>query len=196
MKKWISFLVLLLLSACGISVSPESAAVKMFPLTTASMQVDQDTLELRQTIEAEDGSAIVMLSFQGVLPEMGPVTCLYTYQIFHSLIGWRAANGGGACQQDQPKFQEQDLDVQIGYLIGQPPLDAGYGHVYGYVHNTDIVKVQIIWDDDDVTEVDVVNGTYLAIRNTQLAVKSVVGLSEQGQEIYTYFPIGSSVRQP
>lgn len=94
MKKWISFLVLLLLSACGISVSPESAAVKMFPLTTASMQVDQDTLELCQTIEIEDGSAIVMLSFQGVLPEMGPVTCLYTYQIFHSLIGWRAANGG------------------------------------------------------------------------------------------------------
>lgn len=188
LKILIVFLLLLLLSSCkGISVSPEDAAIKMLlEETTEGMLVDRDTLEVRQTIDVDDSQAIVMLSFQGTRPELGPVTCLYSYQTLQRMVGWMAANGGGGCRQNQSDQQPQELEVMGGHYSGQRPQDPGYTQLYGYVHNPDIVKVLVTWDDNQMTEVDVVNATIITVRTGGFMMKEVEGLNAYGQIIYTY----------
>lgn len=187
LKTLIVFLLLLLLSGCkGISVSPEDAAIKMLlEETTAGMLVDRDSLEVRQTVNVDKGQVIVMLSFQGTRPELGPVTCLYTYQTLQRMPGWIAANGGGGCQQDQPDQQLQAMEVMGGHYSGRRPEDPGYTQLFGSVHHPDIVKVLITWDDNQITEVEVVNDTIITLRTGDFFIKKVDGLNARDQIVYT-----------
>ena len=187
-KILIVFLFLFLLSGCkGISVSPEDAAIKLLlNETTAGMQIDQDTLEVRHTIDVEDGQSIVMLSFQGTCPELGPVTCLYTYQTLQRMVGWMAANGGGGCRETHADRQPQGFEIMGGHYSGQRPQDPGYTQIYGSVHHPEIVKALVTWDDSQVTEVEVVNGTIITVRTGDFKMQEVEGLNAQDQVIYTY----------
>jgi len=197
--KPISIFLFLLLSACGnVGLSPEAAATKMLlEESTQGMQIYDETLKVRQTLLVEDDMSIVAITFTGTRPEIEtiPLTCFYTYQTFKKEDGWVAANGGGICQESQPEQQINDIDVMVRNYSGQSPDETGYTQIYGSVINPNIVKVQVIWEDDVVTQVDVVDGTMLTIRKTQLKAKKVEGMNEQDQVIYSHFMSGASDSQ-
>jgi len=197
-RRAISVFLLWLLAACGtVCLSPEDAATKMLLEETANgMQVNNETLAVRQTLIVEDGQSIVAITFEGTRPEMGMVKCFYTYQTLQKMTGWVAANGGGFCKEKQPERQISDLEVMVAHYSGQRPGEPGYTQIYGNINNPDIVKIQVIWDDNVVTEMDVVNATMLTLRNTQLMAKTVEGLNKQGQVIYTHRLNGASTSQP
>lgn len=199
--KTISIFLFLLLSACGnVGLSPEAAATKMLlEESTKGMQVYDETLEVRQILRVEDDQSIVAITFAGTRPEMGAVTltCFYTYQTLKKGAGWVAANGGGTCQENQPEQQQiADIEVMVSHYSSQRPGEPGYTQIYGSVNNPDIVKVQVIWDDNVTTEVDVVDATMLTLRKTQLMAKTVDGLNDQDQVIYTVTLGGSSNGEP
>lgn len=194
------FLFLLLSACCNVGLSPEAAATKMLlEESTKGMQVYDETLEVRQILMVEDDQSIVAITFAGTRPEMGAVTltCFYTYQTLKKGAGWVAANGGGTCQENQPEQQQiADIEVMVSHYSGQRPGETGYTQIYGSVNNPNIVKVQVIWDDNVVTEMDVVDATMLTLRKTQLMAKTVEGINEQGQVVYTHFMSGAPDSQP
>jgi hypothetical protein len=177
---------LLLLTACtGIAVSPEAAATQMLlKQTTAGMTVNQDSLEVRQILKVNHDQTIVLLSFKGVRPEMGPVACLYTYQTLRRFPGWISANGGGGCHNAPAERDLKDLDVTAGHYSGEKPLDPGYTLVFGDVNNEDIVKVRVNWDDNQLTEVDVVNATILSMRSGDQMINALEGLDADGEVVF------------
>lgn len=196
--KVISIFLLWLLTACGtVGLSPETAATKMLlDETTNGMQVNEETLEVRQTLKMEDGQAIVVITFEGTRPEIGMVNCFYTYQTLQRMTGWVAANGGGFCKENQPERQISDMEITMGHYSGQRPGEPGYTQVYGSINNPDIVKAQVIWDDNVTTDVDVVDATVLTLRTTQRMAKTVEGLNGQDQVIYTVTLGDSSTGEP
>lgn len=180
------FSLLLPLSACsGIAVSPEAAAIKMLlEQTTAGVTVNQDTLEVRQSLAVNDSQSIVLLSFEGLRPNMVPVSCLYTYQTLRRFYGWISANGGGGCHETPPEQDLQDLEVVAGHSSGEKPRDPGYTQLYGSVNNKEIVTVRVTWADNQVTEVEVINATLLFMRSGDHMISTLEGLDGKGQVIF------------
>ena len=174
------------LPACqGNAASPQAAATRaLMEGSTKGMVVDQMTLEVSQTLDIDPNQSIVVLAFQAADSRHGPVTCLYTYQTLRRWYGWTAANGGGSCRPDIPE-QQQEFNIFSGHYSGALPKDPGYTQVYGYIDNPHIVKVRITWDDNQVTEATVINGTAISVRSGGWMMKFAEGLDQQDQVIET-----------
>jgi len=186
LKMLLPLLLLTILPACqGNAASPQAAATRaLMEGSTKGMVVDQTTLEMRQTLDVDQSQSIVVLAFQAADSRQGPVTCLYTYQTLHFWYGWTAANGGGSCRADIPE-QQQDFNIFSGHYSGSRPKDPGYTQVYGYIDNPQILKVRITWDDNQVTEAAVINGTAISVRSGGWMMKFAEGLDQQDQVIET-----------
>jgi hypothetical protein len=125
-------------------------------------------------------STLVLVKFlQGQGPEQQE--CLFLYEMRRGPAGWQSDGGGGACSPTGG-FQEA-LEISAGTQTGsdRPPLSE----VDGLVRDPRIVTVEIEWDDGQVQQVPVVNGSYLAWREALSAPLVVRGLDEEGLVVFT-----------
>jgi len=173
---------LLLLSACSqmLNFTPERAAIQeVLRSSEANLPVDPDSVQVLQTL-AQGENTLVLVAFQRERATALPDECLFMYEMHRSVLGWVAGSGGGGCGP-------------IGG--GGQPLDVGSGahrsdelassHVTGLVRDPLIASVEVTWDDGEVQQVPVVNGSYLAWREGVSSPVQVSGLDAQDQVIYT-----------
>jgi hypothetical protein len=181
---------MLLLSACvGLYFSPEAAATSAaLNSGDSNFRVDRASMQVHQTLKMSDDSRVVILSFQGDRGSTGPESCVYSYHVQKIRLGWQPSSGGGGCRTTQPNENVESIEIGAGQSGSSRPGDPGFSQVYGLVNHEDIVKVRIIWGDDQVDEVEVINSSYATARLGLFEMKRVEGLNSQGQPVYDNSP--------
>jgi hypothetical protein len=177
-KLLLIFLLSLLFSGCrGVAFSPEAAVTReLLRRSGSTLVVDAETIKIHQTIEINDAQAIVMLSFEGTRPATGLEVCTAAYESIKQTIGWVSANGSRGCRTVANGLAVEEFEVHSGRYSGRLPQDPGYSIVYGFVHDPAVEKISVTWDDNVVTEADVVESSFIAIRSGQYVLQLIEGL--------------------
>jgi hypothetical protein len=172
--------VVVLLTACAFS--PEQAAIRALLETPRTMQANPATIQVLQT-QSWGNQVNVLVKFQAV-EENGQVSqCLFLYET-HKIgqAGWGAAGGGGGCgplgEGGEP------IDVGGGQYsgTGRPAMS----HVKGLVYEAGITAVETVWDDGEHQHVEVINGSYLAVRGGLHEYTQIQALNDKGEVVYTF----------
>ncbi len=195
-----SFLTLLLLSATlsacsGITFhfSPEAAVTDVIlqQRGIGDMTVNPQSIVIRQTHKIDSSSAIVVYTFQALLNDNAKMDCLYSTQTRLSIVGWQVGSGGGGCSS-APKTEEGQEPLPIQFGSGISTSDQGgntsLSDVYGLVTNPEIVKVRVTWEDDQTTEAEVINSSFITFRNAAVGLKTLDGLNQKGESIFNQSP--------
>jgi hypothetical protein len=174
-------LALLFLSGCSLTFSPEQAAIRTVLESQIRPQPDPATVRVLQSQPWGD-SVVVLLTYQAVDQGGGVVECLSMYEIQRNTLGWMGGSGGGGCS---PAGGDGQV---IGIGAGQHRGSQGIGlsHVTGFVYDEDISTVDVLWDDGEREQVEVVNGSYLALRSRAHTWAELQALNADGQVVYTH----------
>jgi hypothetical protein len=178
------------------AATPEAAALQTVinsPAVMPNFQVDVASASVRQSIQFMD-HFLVMVGFQGVqlgndaMP--GQQRCLFTYQVLRTRLGgWATGSGGGSCTVAvNPNSGPEPMSIGASNYGGNNPADPGYSTVDGEVNQQDIINVIVTWEDNQVQNASVINGTFIAPRQGQHQMKQVDGLNEAGQVVYSSQP--------
>ena len=181
-----------LLSGCGrsgMAFTPQQAVVSsIMERTQPGSIVDQSSVQVRQSQELS-GHTFVMISYNQTIENRNE-SCLMMYEVRRSSLGtWVPGSGGGGCQGrigGGDPAPEQAVEIGSGQSGSSGPDDPGFSNVNGLVHQEGIVKIRITWHDGSTQEVDVINGSYLALRAGEYQMTKVEGLSQDGDVLFTY----------
>lgn len=183
----LALLAALVLSGCAtmLNFTPERAVVQeILSPGWGGVQVDPDSVQVLQT-QMLGETALVLVQFEGLRTETGQQdTCLHLFAATKSKQGWLSRGGGGGCSPaggTQPA--EAGLSVSMGQHTGG---DLNYSEVDGLVFAPDIESVKVTWADGETQDVEVVNGSYLALRPGGHQLKRLEGLDSTGEVVYTY----------
>lgn len=193
-KRSLYYLCLVLLAALagcgGMGFSPEQMAVRQAVESgPPDGIVDTETIQVLQTVEM-NGKIFVMVSFNETVKNRKD-ECLFVYGFERSpLCAWVTSSGGGGCsgQVGGDPAPAQPIS-QIGLNMssgGGKPTDPGYSSIRGLVNSDVIVTVRITWKDNTVQEVEVINGSFLAVRAGQVDWIDVEGLNQNGAVVYDH----------
>jgi hypothetical protein len=194
-KLWIICLILaaLLLTACqsggDVAVSAEKAAIDAsIRLWQTNAVIDSNSFQIRQKQKIE-GVTFVMLSFDR-FTEGRDEQCLGLFQAEFRLLagGWFAGNGGGSCYgvaagEEIPEGLPP-VDIGAGTSSSSRPTDPGFSEVNGLVHQDDIRKIRVTWNDGMTQEVDVINDSYLSVRTGSFQHQKIEALDADGNVVY------------
>jgi hypothetical protein len=172
---------LLFLSGCSLTFSPEQAAIQTVLESQVRPQPNPSTIRVLQSRPWRDG-AVVLLTYQAVDQDGGISECLSMYETQRSMLGWIGGSGGGSCSP--AGGDGQALGIGAGQHSGGDGI--GLSHVTGLVHNEDISMVDVVWDDGERQQVEVVNGSYLALRAGAHMWAELQALNADGEVIYTH----------
>lgn len=180
-----------LLTACSVfSFSPETAAVSAVKesFDHQNALLDIDSLVILQSHRVSD-YAVILLSYQSNHAGIGIYDCMSMYLVNKSRLGgWYAGSGGSACSSGRSAEEIPPIDVGGNRMGSSRPNDPGFSAVYGAVYQEDIANVQVIWNDDQLQEVPVVNASYLAFRDGEFDYQTIKALDADGQVVYEYTP--------
>jgi hypothetical protein len=182
---WLVTVILVLgLSACNLSFSPERAAVQEvldMNRTPGHMQVDPATIQVLQKQSLQDDE-MVLVAFQAIQDNGQLSECLFMHQVHRSLLGWVIASGGGGC--GPAGGSGAPLEISAGRYAG--PYRQSSSHVAGKVYEEGIVAVEVTWDDGQRQRVQVVNASYLAVREGLHAYAQLQALNAKDEVVYTH----------
>lgn len=182
---WLVIAILVLgLSACNVSFSPERAAVQEvldMNGTPGNMQVDPATIQVLQKQSLQDDE-MVLVAFQAIQDNGQLSECLFMHQVHRGLLGWVIASGGGGC--GPAGGSGEPLEISAGRYAG--PYRQSSSHVAGKVYEEGIVAVEVTWDDGERQRVQVVNASYLAVREDLHAHAQLQALNANDQVVYTF----------
>ena len=182
---WLVTVILVLgLSACNLSFSPEGAAVQTVldvNRTSSHMQVDPATIRVLQKQSLQDDE-MVLVAFQAIQDNGQLSECLSMYQLHRGLLGWTAGSGGGGCEPAGGGGEP----LRIGAGRNSNPDRTSSTHVAGRVYEDGIVAVEVTWDDGQRQRVQVVNGSYLAVREGLHDYAQLQALNAKDEVVYTH----------
>jgi hypothetical protein len=132
-----------------------------------------------QSQESGDSTLVLVKFLQSQGPEQQE--CLFLYQMRRGPAGWQSDGGGGACSPTGGV--QEPVEISAGTQSGsdRPPLSE----VDGLIRDPRIVTIEVTWDDGEVQQVPVINGSYLAWREALSSPLIVRGLAEQGEVVFT-----------
>jgi hypothetical protein len=171
------------LSACNLSFSPERAAVQMVldvNRTSSHMQIDPATIRVLQKQPLQDDE-MVLVAFQAIQDSGQLSECLFMYQVRGGPLGWTTSGGGGGC--GPAGGSGEPLGVGAGRHGGA---GRSSSHVAGKVYEEGIVAVEVTWGDGQRQRVQVVNGSYLAARAGLHDYAQLQALNAKDEVVYTY----------
>lgn len=182
-------MVVWVLSGCNLSLSPQSAAIEALQSVNGpNFKIDTQSIKILQTMDVSDTSTVVVISFNGLRNSNGLENCLYSQQVEKQLGFWRMFNGGGGCWSADSGANKDPLMAGGSQSGSSKPEDPGISQVFGAVNHPGIVKVSVTWDDGQVTNSEVFNGSFLSFRLGMAEMVKVEGLSDQGMVIYQINP--------
>jgi hypothetical protein len=160
---WLVTVILVLgLSACNLSFSPERAAVQAvldMNGTPGHMQVDPATIRVLQKQSLQDNE-MVLVAFQAIQENGQLSECLFMHEVHRGPLGWATGGGGGGC--GPAGGSGEPLGIGAGRHGGTDGRSSS--HVAGRVYEEGIVALEVTWDDGQRQRVQVVNASYLAAR--------------------------------
>jgi hypothetical protein len=169
-----------MLPAC--TLSPEQAAVRAVLEEPRTMRVRPTTIQVLQT-QSWGEEVNVLVKFQAI-EESGQFSqCLFLYEAHEAAAaGWVVSSGGGGCGPVGGSGDPIDIGAGQHSGAGRPAIS----HVKGRVHKADVRSIQVTWDDGELQRVDVINGSYLALRGGLHEYAQIQALDEGGEAVYTY----------
>lgn len=204
LKRWLARLVVavaaLLLAACT-SVTPaftpeQAVAQVVLHSPRQDVVVDVASVKALQRLDVAGKTFVVVANNQQAGDHLE--TCLGLYEARRSpLIGWVSGSGGGGCSGQIAGNPEppQPMEVGGGSQSSGDPSEPDICTTYGKVNQPDIVTVRVTWNDGQVQEVPVVNGSYAAIRVGQFSMTHVDGLNEKGEPVFQFDQATGPVKQ-
>jgi hypothetical protein len=180
----VAVILVLGLSACNLSFSPERAAVQMVldvTGTSSHMQIDPATIRVLQKQPLQDDE-MVLIAFEAIQDNGQLSECLFMYQVRGGPLGWTAGSGGGGC--GPAGGSGEPLGIGGGRHGGTAGRSSS--NVAGRVYEEDIVAVEVTWDDGQRQRVQVVNGSYLAARAGVHDYAQLQALNANDEVVYTY----------
>jgi hypothetical protein len=182
---WLVTVILVVgLSACNLSFSPERAAVQAvldMNGTPGNMQVDPATIQVLQKQSLQDDE-MVLVAFQAIQDNGQLSECLFMHQVHRGPLGWVIGSSGGGC--GPAGGSGEPLGIGAGRYGGTDRESSS--HVAGRVYEEGIVAVEVTWDDGQRQRVPVVNGSYLAVRESLNDYAQVLALNANDEVVYTY----------
>jgi hypothetical protein len=142
---------------------------------------------VRQTIESET-KTFVLLTYQQK-QEGREDKCIHMAATIRNRFGlWAVDSSGGGCTGrvggGSSLEPEQPLEISSGNSGRNSPTDPGYSYVDGLVHDENIHSVRITWDDGTIQEMDVINGSLLAVQAGVMNYQAIEGLNADGDAIF------------
>lgn len=182
----------IVLAGCGpIAFSPEQIAVREALESLPQNGVtDPDSVEVLQSLEF-NGLTFLLVSFRQQVENLQQ-DCMFVYVVRRSPIGtWAPTSGGGGCSgqigggehEEMPPISQVGINTSSG---DGGALDPGYTSIRGLVHADEILKVRVIWLDNIVQEVNVINHSFLIARAGQLDMINIEGLNKDGEVVYDH----------
>ena len=174
----------LILSACQalFSFSPDRAAVQEIVLNSPSMnEIHRDTIRVLQMQEFDPG-IMVLATYLATAEEDQMSECLALFQTEKTTEGWDAHSQGAACW---PAALVDTDPIQVIY--GQTNIDGqSSSNISGLVYKPEINTIEIVWEDGENQKVEVIKGSYLALRLGQQEFQVINALNESGELVYSY----------
>lgn len=164
------------------SFSAEDAAVK-FGIENApgGGVVDQESITVRQVREMDENTKYVLFSFERQTADR-PERCMMLYETHRNPFGmWYSGSGGGGCGGPVEGAAEEIPAIDSGggtSTSSDNPL--GTSQAYGVVNDDTIIKVRVTWADGAVFDADLVNSSYLIMRDGQFETTMIEGLDADG----------------
>lgn len=185
----ISLVIVVLLSGCDLSMSPQSAAIEALnAVNDSNFKIDTQSVKILQTMTLNEKSVVLVLSFNGMRNISGLEKCIYSYQVEKQVFFWRMTNGGGGCWSMDSNETTDPLMVGGSQSGSSKPEDPGISQVFGIVNHPDIVMVRVTWNDGQVTNSEVSDSSYLSFRPGMAEMVKVEGLNDQDLVIYQFDP--------
>jgi hypothetical protein len=168
----LSLVIILLLTGCiQYTFSPERAAIREVLSPHHVGQTFPDTVEVLQSKEL-NGIVLVLIKFQ-MLDEEHIRDCVFFFETKKRNFEWISGRGRGSCFPGP--MEDQQVSMGRGF-------DS---KVFGVVHDTEIISMEVRWEDEMVQREDVINGSFLAIREGKHKWSEVTGLDADGTVIYS-----------
>lgn len=178
---WLLLPLLMLLAACAFS--PERAVVQEVLKNGRGwkdLDIDANTIRVLQTQPRDDGM-VIQVVFQAVRDDGQRLECLYEYQTRKSRLEWVIGGGGGGCGPGGGSGES--IGIGSGWNWSER---ESWSRVSGLVYVEGIVAVKVVWDDGESQRVEVVNGSYLAVRDGVHKYLQVQALDAGNEVVYVY----------
>ncbi|MFO7624107.1 MAG: hypothetical protein R6V73_07130 [Anaerolineales bacterium] len=172
------------LSSCQtlFNFSPDRAAVEeLITNSPVSLEIHPETIRVLQLLESEQG--IMVLTTYLATNESNQINeCLSLYKTAKVSQGWTAYGQGLSCWPAALIDQEP-----IRVTMGQNSTgESSSSDVSGLVFDPQIMSIEVIWDDGTIQDLEIVKGSYLAVRSGQYSVQFVHAFDEAGELVYSY----------
>lgn len=172
------------LSSCQtlFNFSPDRAAVEeLITNSPVSLEIHPETIRVLQLLESEQG--IMVLTTYLATNESNQINeCLSLYKTAKVSQGWSAYAQGSNCWPAALIDQEP-----IRVTMGQNSTgESSSSDVSGLVFDPQIMSIEVIWDDGTIQDLEIVKGSYLAVRSGQYSVQFVHAFDEAGELVYSY----------
>jgi hypothetical protein len=184
----IVMLTLFLLAGCQGrgSASADQAAVQQILRSPANgAVVDPTSFKVLQT-QAFESSSYIVLSYNRTWNNRDE-TCLAMHETHYELLtGWVAGSGAGACSDRRAEGQavKDPMHLSGGTQIRKDQQKSDLSHVLGAANDPAITRVRITWQDGQMQEAKVVNGSFLAMRTGKVELKTAEGFNQENALVY------------
>jgi hypothetical protein len=175
----------LFLSACSgfTHLTPEQAVIRELTHPQAPFPAILWTIRFPQKVEFEN-QIYIMATFQSFINDEEKI-CTSITEADRKTEGWMAVHQTLSCLR---AIEIPDKGFSREGSAGQGA-EKAVSYLYGNIYSPDIVKVQVTWPDDEIQQVEVVNRSYIILREGFFPdYVKMEGLDTQGEVIYTFDP--------
>jgi hypothetical protein len=180
----------LLLAGCsektlGVIITPEETAEQFVKeIKTADFTINDNTVQAIQTTTVND-MVLVLVQYSGKNIEGGVETCEVALEIEKSRInGWKAKNSAGLCHKVNDPTNSVPITV-VGSWGNTSFLKQDYSTTFGFIHDSQITRIVITWEDNQVQQAEIHENTYLAAREGRFSTEKIEAFNDQNEIIFT-----------
>lgn len=168
-----------------LTSSPEEIAIHFVQENNEDgFSIEDNSVTIIQTIEG-DGGAFILVQYDGERESVGPEKCQVVLEARHNPIaGWRIKNGSGLCHE----FDDSTDTVPITIASSQGSLSifqGRYSSVFGYVRDSQIVRVVVTWNDGQEQAVEVYLETYFLVRNDESHMARIAAYNAKNEIVFS-----------
>jgi hypothetical protein len=184
------FLFSFLLASCsekpqGVLLTPEETAIQFVKeIKAGDFTIDANSVEAIQTTTVKD-MVLVLVQYSGHNIEGGVETCEVVLEIEKSRINdWKAKNSAGLCHKGNDPTNTVPITV-VGSWGNTTFLQQDYSTAFGFIRDSQITRIEITWEDNQIQQAEIHENTYLAAREGRFSTEKIEAYNDQNEIIFT-----------